>query len=175
MVDNKLTKIGSTIKLKSISYSKNIEDLIKLQKPENYYNLIIPEERFVNEDSFMYNAVINIGKIEGIKLIYNYIISVNEELTDSEGILDETYKNWCEETSRIFEEEINGIIKCCDITFRKINKNPDYIQFTDKYKECLVNYRTMSKEVVKQKDISNFLSVDDLKTQFIELLGTVEL
>lgn len=33
----------------------------------------------------------------------------------------------------------------------------------------------MSKEVVKQKDISNFLSVDDLKTQFIELLGTVEL
>ncbi len=40
----------------------------------------------------MYNAVINIGKIEGIKLIYNYIISVNEELTDSEGILDETYK-----------------------------------------------------------------------------------
>lgn len=33
----------------------------------------------------------------------------------------------------------------------------------------------MSKEVVKQKDISNFLSVDDLKEQFIALLGAVEL
>ncbi len=123
----------------------------------------------------MYNAVIAAGKIEGIKLIYNYIISVNEELTALREILIETYKNWCDETSKFFEEEINEIIKCCDITFRKVNKNPDYIQFTDKYKECLVNYREMSKEVVKQKDISNFLSVDDLKEQFIALLGAVEL
>ena len=175
MVDNKLTKLGSTIKLKSISYIKNINDLIKLQKPEKYYNLIIEEDKFVKDDSFMYNAVIAAGKIEGIKLIYNYIISVNEELTALREILIETYKNWCDETSKFFEEEINEIIKCCDITFRKVNKNPDYIQFTDKYKECLVNYREMSKEVVKQKDISNFLSVDDLKEQFIALLGAVEL
>lgn len=115
-----------------------------------------------------------IGKIECLKTYYRYIISVNSEIhcIDTKECQD-VYEAWCEETKRLIKEELTELINSCKIIFGEINKNKEYINITEKYIECLVNYTEILYSVVREKNIDDLLDLEQLNELLVNLINTL--
>ena len=170
---DKKTQLGTTIELKNIVYSKNVDEFMKKQISQKYENNILGEE-LIDIKDITYNSLLAIGKIECLKTYYRYIISVNNEIhcIDTKECQD-VYEAWCEETKRLIKEELTELINSCKIIFGEINKNKKYINITEKYMECLVNYTEILDSVVREKNIDNLLDLEQLNELLVNLINTL--
>lgn len=171
---DKKTQLGTSIELKNMLYSKNIEDFMKKQISQKYENNIFNEE-LVDLKDITYNSLLAIGKIEGLKTYYRYIISVNTEIDSiTTKEMKCVYEDWCEETKKILKEELTELINACNIIFEEINKNKEYSSITKQYIECLVNYIELLDNVVREKNIDNLLDLEQLNELLVNLINALE-
>ncbi len=171
---NKKTQLGTTIELKSIVYSKNVDEFMKKQISKKYENNILGEE-LIDIKDITYNSLLAIGKIEGLKTYYRYIISVNTEIDSiTTKEMKCAYEDWCEETKEILKEELTELINACNIIFEEINKNKEYSNITKQYIECLVNYIELLDNVVREKNIDNLLDLEQLNELLVNLINALE-
>ena len=170
---DKKTQLGTTIELKNIVYSKNVDDFMKKQISQKYEDNIFDEE-LVDSKNITYNSLLAIGKIECLKTYYRYIISVNSEIDiintkETENV----YEAWCEDTKKIIKEELMDLIKACNIIFEEVNQKKDYISITQKCIECLVSYTEILDSVVREKNIDNLPDLEQLNEVLIKLINTL--
>ncbi len=173
-IAGKKTQLGTTIDLKNILHSKNVDEFMKKQISKRYENNIYDDE-LVDSKNIIYHSLLAIGKIGGLKTYYRYIISVNSEIDNidtKEG--EHVYETWCEETKKFLKEELMDLINSCNIIFEEINKNKEYINITEKYIECLVNYTEMLDSVVREKNIDDLLDLEQLNEVLVKLINTLE-
>ena len=172
-IENKKTQLGTTIELKNIIYSKNVEDFMKKQIPQKYENNIL-EEELVDIKDITYNSLFAIGKIEGLKTYYRYIISVNSEIDNvNTKETEQVYEIWCEETKEALREELIELINACNIIFEEINKNQEYSNITKQYIECLDNYIKLLDNVVREKNTDNLLDLEQLNELLVNLINVL--
>ena len=171
---DKKTQLGTTIELKNIVYSKNVNEFMKKQILQKYENNILGEE-LIDIKDITYNSLLAIGKIEGLKMYYRYIISVNTEIDSiTTKEMKCVYEDWCEETKEILKEELTELINACNIIFEEINKNKEYSNITKQYIECLVNYIELLDNVVREKNIDNLLDLEQLNELLVNLINALE-
>ena len=171
---DKKTQLGTTIELKNIVYSKNVDEFMKKQISQKYENNILGEE-LIDIKDITYNSLLAIGKIEGLKTYYRYIISVNTEIDSiTTKEMKCVYEDWCEETKEILKEELTELINACNIIFEEINKNKEYFNITKQYIECLVNYIELLDNVVREKNIDNLLDLEQLNELLVNLINALE-
>ena len=172
-IEGKKTQIGASIELKNIIYSKTLDEFTKKQIPQKYQNNIFDEE-LVDTKDITYNSLLAISKIECLKTYYRYIISVNNEIDSiNTKETESVYETWCEETKKILKEELTDLINACNIIFKEVNKKKEYINITQKYIECLVNYTELLDDVVREKNINNLLDLEQLNELLVSLINTL--
>ena len=170
---DKKTQLGTTIELKNIVYSKNVDDFMKKQISQKYEDNIFDEE-LVDSKNITYNSLLAIGKIECLKTYYRYIISVNSEIDSiNTKETENVYEAWCEDTKKILKEELMDLIKACNIIFEEVNQKKDYISITQKCIECLVSYTEILDSVVREKNIDNLPDLEQLNEVLIKLINTL--
>lgn len=172
-LNNQKTLVGTMIELKNIIYSKNIEDFMKKQIPQEYEK-DIQGEGLVDIKDITYNSILAIAKIEGLKTYFRYIISVNSEIDNIDtNEMRQVYESWCEENKHLLKEEFKELINSCNIIFSEINKNAEFSNITKKYIDCLENYIEMVDNIVREKNNDNLPDLKLLNESLVELLNVL--
>lgn len=151
-------------------YSKNNEDFIKTVLINGSYPIEeIQQTKFMGDDSIINNGLKIAGLIQGLKLLYSYIISVNSEI-DSNSIIVQTYDNWKKEINVIHEESLDEIISLINKLFLE-NDEEIYIKIGNNLIEKLNDIKKVSYEIMGlkyEKDVEYLDYLNDVIASYID-------
>lgn len=165
--------LGTSLDLKKVLYSKNHEDFQQKQIVKKYE--IGDFQESVNQKDTIYNAILAIGKFNNFKMYYRYIVSVNRELEKcSEVITKEVYDDWCENTKKMFQAEIDEFRGMCRIVFDEVTKDKEHIIETENYIEKFDDFASTLDKIVKEKSIDNMTDLDELQNLLVDIINVLQ-
>lgn len=173
-LDGKNIRVGVRMKLSSVLNYKSYEEFVtKSIIPENYTGIIFESIADIEDNNILYNYFISKCELQSLKIYFNHILSVNENITDVSDECIEVYNGWKDTISNLLKEEINEIKRRCMIICEQVTML-DVKERFNIFLDALEQLKDLSEDIVKVKEENNFPEIKLFEDSLTAIVSEIE-